>query len=237
MGQLIPLHQYNLSLKSRLFYKFDHWILSEFDHEVSFVFMVMIDNLIELDKKLLLYLNGLHTPWLDPFMLYISQTYIWIPLYLFLLFLILKNFRNESWCPLLGIFVTILLSDQITSGLMKPLFERLRPSREPLLEGMVHIVNGYRGGLYGFASSHAANTFGAALFSWLLLKGKHKWIVILFIWAAVVSYSRIYLGVHYPGDVLVGALIGILSAIAGFRLFQWLIKFMKDKNALSTKRE
>jgi undecaprenyl-diphosphatase len=193
----------------------------------------MMEALLELDKEFFLYLNSLHAPWLDSIMLYVTQTRVWVPLYLFLLFLILKDYRNESWAPLLGIFLTVLLSDQFTSSFMKPYFARLRPSQDPGLEDLVHLVNGYKGGLYGFASSHAATTFSTASFFWMLFKHKRKWIAVLFIWAALMTYSRIYLGVHYPGDILVGILVGILSALAGFKLYEWLIK-RYGKNDAST---
>jgi undecaprenyl-diphosphatase len=190
-----------------------------------------MDEIIALDKKLLLYLNNFHTPWLDSVMYYVTQTYFWIPLYLLLLFIVLKDYKADSWIPLLGILVTIILADQITTSIMKPYFQRLRPSREPTLEGLVHLVRDYKGGLYGFASSHAANTFGTAIYFWLLLKKKSKWIVLLFVWAVVMTYTRIYLGVHYPGDILVGALVGVLSALAGFKLYTWLWnRFSKDRN-------
>jgi undecaprenyl-diphosphatase len=188
----------------------------------------MMEELIDLDKELFLFLNSFHTPWLDPFMLYLTQTYVWIPLYAVLLLLVLKKYKNDSWAPLIGIFISILLSDQITSGLMKPFFERLRPSRDPELSGLVHVVNGYKGGLYGFASSHAANTFACAMFFWILLKANYKWIGVLFVWAAFMSYGRIYLGVHFPGDILIGILVGALSAYTGLLLFQWLGRFMKN---------
>jgi undecaprenyl-diphosphatase len=182
----------------------------------------MIDQLVELDKEIFLTLNGLHTNWLDPVMFYATNTFVWIPLYLLLLFLVLKKYRNDSWAPLAGVLITILLADQITSGIMKPLFERLRPSRDPELKNLVHIVRGYTGGLYGFASSHAANTMGVALFFWMLFKQEHKWIAILFLWAILMAYSRIYLGVHYPGDIITGMIVGILAAMLGFKLHLWL---------------
>jgi len=181
-----------------------------------------MEKIIELDKKLLLFLNSFHTPWLDPIMLFITHTLTWLPLYLFLLYLVVRDYKKEVWIILLGIALTILLSDQITSSLMKPYFERWRPSREPTLEGLVHLVDGYVGGKYGFASSHAANTFGTATFFFLLYRHSKKWISILFLWAAVMTYTRIYLGVHYPGDILVGGAIGILAGIAGFRLTKWI---------------
>jgi undecaprenyl-diphosphatase len=176
----------------------------------------MLETLIELDKELLLFLNSLHTPWLDPVMFWITKTFFWLPLYLFLLFLVIKNFKKDAWIVLIGVAIAILLADQITASLMKPFFARLRPSREPSLQGLVHLVNGYSGGKYGFASSHAANTFATALFFWLLFKDRYRWVWILFVWAVVMTYSRIYLGVHYPGDILVGMLVGFAAAVTGF---------------------
>ncbi|RAV98644.1 phosphatase PAP2 family protein [Pseudochryseolinea flava] len=183
-----------------------------------------MEKIIELDKKLLLFLNSFHAPWLDPIMLFITHTTTWIPLYLFLVYLISRDYKKEVWIILLGIVLTILLADQITASIMKPYFERWRPSREPTLQGLVHLVDGYVGGKYGFASSHAANTFGTATFFFLLYRHSKKWIVILFLWAAVMTYTRIYLGVHYPGDILVGGIIGVLSGIAGFRLTKWIAR-------------
>jgi undecaprenyl-diphosphatase len=184
----------------------------------------MLELLIDLDKKLLLFFNSLHTPWLDPVMFLITKTIFWLPLYLFLLYLVIKNYKKDSWIVLLGIALAILLADQITASIMKPFFERLRPSREPSLQGLVHLVNGYTGGKYGFASSHAANTFATALFFWIIFKNKYRWMWILFVWAVVMTYSRIYLGVHYPGDIIVGMLVGFGSAYCGYRLQRWIWK-------------
>ena len=179
----------------------------------------MIDHLIEIDEQLFLILNRMHDSWLDPVMWLFSKTEASIPLYAFLLFHIHRVYKEKTWGILLSVGLLILMTDQFTSGLMKPFFERLRPSHEPALEGMVHLVNGYSGGSYGFASSHAANTFGIAMFLSCILKKEKPWISWLFLWAAFVSYTRIYLGVHYPGDILVGALVGVLFGWVVFKLY------------------
>jgi undecaprenyl-diphosphatase len=194
----------------------------------------MIDQLLEYDREIFLYLNGLHAPWLDPVMLFATETLSWLPLYLYLVYLIFKDHQKEGLLVLVGIVLTIVLADQVTSTIMKPYFARFRPSHEPSLQTLVHIVNGYKGGKFGFASSHAANTFGTATFLFLLFGKTRKWIALLFLWAAVVTYSRIYLGVHYPGDILVGALVGMLAALAGFTLYRWLKKIYNSKKKKTT---
>lgn len=181
-----------------------------------------MQELLELDREWLLYFNSLNAPWADPVMFVLTKTTTWIPLYVFLLYLVIRNYKIETWTVLVGVGITLLLADQVTSTIMKPYFARLRPSQDPTLEGLVHTVNEYRGGLYGFASGHAANTFGTATFFWLLFRFRYRWIGLMFLWAAFVSYTRIYLGVHYPGDILVGGIVGILSGVAGYLLFNFL---------------
>ncbi|HYF70286.1 MAG TPA: phosphatase PAP2 family protein [Ohtaekwangia sp.] len=177
----------------------------------------MTKRLLEIDKDLFLYLNGLHAEWLDYPIFILTNTVAWVPLYVLLLYLIIKEHKKQSWIFFVGIAITIVLSDQVTSSLMKPYFERLRPSREPELQGLVHTVQNYIGGRYGFASSHAANTFGTATFIFMLLRKTYWWIILIFLWALFVSYTRIYLGVHYPGDILAGACVG---ACFGFLFYK-----------------
>ena len=176
----------------------------------------MIETINYWDEKAFLWLNSFHLEALDPVVLQLTQTITWIPLYVLLLYLIYRiDSKNIVWI-LGGVMLTILLADQVSSGLMKPYFERLRPCHDPRWEGMMHNY-GRCGGLYGFVSSHAANTFGLATFLTLKLGKKQKAIAWLFLYALVVSYTRIYLGVHYPLDLFFGALVGVLAAI-----FSWL---------------
>lgn len=172
---------------------------------------IVIEWLDNIDKELFLFLNSLHFDWLDPIVFTSSGKLIWIPLYIFLIVLLFRKYKIYGLYYLLLAGIIILISDQVTSGLMKPFFERLRPSHNPEFGNIVHIVNDYRGGSYGFASSHAANTFSIAVFFNIIFKNKQfLWLIF---WAAMVSYTRIYLGVHYPGDIIVGALIGIFAAL------------------------
>src|SRR5258706_6899628 len=187
-----------------------------------------MSEILEWDKQLFLWMNNFHTPWLDPVMLLITKTAFWLPLYLVLLYLIFNHYKREGWLILAGIGLAILFSDQIASTVMKPFFARLRPSQEPALQGLVHIVNGYQGGLYGFASSHAANTVATAFFIWLIFRKIYRWIGLVFIWAAIMMYTRIYLGVHYPDDILAGMLVGWLGGWIGFRFYRRL-KSVRDK--------
>ena len=189
-----------------------------------------MEKLIELDKKVLLFFNGYHHEALDPLVLLITQTVFWIPLYAFFIFLLFKHYKKNGWWFIVGAIVTILISDQVTASLMKPFFARLRPSQDPSLAGLVHLVDNYKGGLYGFASSHAANTFGVSLFMWLSLRHVYRWIVLAFLWAGIMTYTRIYLGVHFPGDILVGAAVGLMGGWIGYQVTQ---KLMSRKVELS----
>ena len=195
----------------------------------------MLQTLIDLDKEIFLALNGLHQPWLDNFMFWVSDTEIWFPLYAIFIGMMIKSFKWDAIWLLLAIALLITLTDQITSGFMKPFFGRFRPTHDPEIGHLVHTVNNYRGGTYGFASSHASNTFGLISFLWLVFKEKYHWFKWLFAWAALVAYSRIYLGVHYPGDIVVGGLIGIFLGWCIFKTYSWLlIKYGKRQGAPNT---
>ena len=177
----------------------------------------MIDFLLNLDKELLLLLNGWHAPWLDSVMVFFTNGLNWLPLFLLVIGMMIYKLRWRTVAVLFFIAVVIFLTDRISAGLIKPWIGRLRPSHEPDLAGLLHIVNGYKGGIFGFVSSHAANAFGVATFLWLVLRKQIKWIWVMFIWAAIFSYTRIYLGVHYPFDILGG---GVLGAIIGLLVYK-----------------
>lgn len=139
----------------------------------------------------------------------ISAKYTWVPLYLFMLWMFIRDHGRRAAVIFLFAVAAITISDQLSVHAFKEVFERLRPCKEPDLQGIVHLVKGRCGGMYGFVSSHAANSFNIALFSLLIIR--RRWYTrSVLIWAAVVSYSRIYLGVHYPGDILGGAALGLL---------------------------
>lgn len=194
----------------------------------------MLQQLDTWDKQALVFLNGLHADLLDPVIFYVTKTEFWTPLYLYLIYLIFRDHRRQGWLIMAGVVVSILLTDRITSGLMKPFFERLRPSHEPSLEGLLHLVQGYRGGLYGFASSHAANTMGIALFIFLLFRESYRYAWLMFAWAGIMCYTRIYLGVHYPGDILAGIAVGLACGYAAYQFYRWLEgKFPMKGNATS----
>ncbi len=176
------------------------------------------------DFDIILWINGHYTEWLDQVMWVISRANTWIPLYVLLVGLIVYRYRNWKYVLfiLIGFGIAVGLSDYTCSGILKPLVCRLRPTHEPALEGMLHIVNGYTGGLYGFCSSHAANTMAVGLLFSLLYRNKIA-TAGLMTWVALNCYSRMYLGVHYPTDIICGLAIGSLWAVlVWLALTRWL---------------
>lgn len=172
---------------------------------------------------LLLSLNGSDSLLIDGIFWTITKTFTWLPLFASLLYVIFKNNDMRKVLFILAaVVLLVLITDQFSSSVCKPFFQRLRPSRNPSLYPYIDLVSGYKGGMYGFISSHAANTFGVAVFFSLLFRRLQSSLV-LFFWAFLSSYSRIYLGVHYPGDIFFGALWGLLSGVSVYYIMQYLI--------------
>lgn len=195
--------------------------------------MMLIDvlsKLVEMDADLLLAINGWRSEWADFFMYAFSGKLVWIPMYAAILYVIVRNF---SWQMALGcaitVTLTIVFADQVCATVIRPLVCRLRPANlENPLSEFVQIVNGYRGGRYGFPSCHAANTFGLAFFVFYLFRNRAlTWFIM--VWAVLTCYSRSYLGVHYPGDLLAGCMVGAAGASLCYWLFCKLCKYRGEK--------
>ncbi len=181
----------------------------------------MFDYLNDIDTDALLAVNGLHDMFQDALWWMVSAKWSSLLLVLALVWILLHQNRRHALLVLAMIVIAILIADQVSSGLIKHLVERLRPTHDPSLGDAVHIVNGYRGGMYGFVSSHAANSFAVATFIALLMR--HRLVTCsLFAWAALQCYSRVYLGVHYPGDILGGIVVGVLAGVVVSYLMRWI---------------
>jgi undecaprenyl-diphosphatase len=179
----------------------------------------MLEFLNQIDTAVFLFLNSLNSPFMDTVMFYISDRFTWIPFYLLLTYLIFRNYGVRGLWVMLFAIITITLSDQISDA-MKDNLKRFRPCHDPDLAGMVHIVRGHCGGQYGFVSSHAANSWALATFVISMIGSRFKFLVpVMITFAVLKSYSRVYLGVHYPGDIIFGALLGIL--IGWFVVYLW----------------
>ena len=188
----------------------------------------MLEQLLHIDTEVLLAINGWHALWADTLMWIISAKATWIPLYLLLIGLLVWRYRQPAmtsvkWlqrvpaCVVMIVVIGLAVgaADFIASGILKDLVARPRPTRVPELEGVLHLVNGYKSGKFGFVSSHAANTMAVALLFSLIWRNKIA-TVGLMLWVAANCYSRMYLGVHYPTDILGGLLIGAAVAVAAY---------------------
>ncbi len=193
----------------------------------------LVQSLAEADQSAFLFLNSFHNSFWDFFMTAYTGKFIWIPMYASILFVLFRNYHWKTvlFC-LIAIALTITFADQVCATLIRPIVERPRPANlsSPIAD-LVYIVNGHRGGSYGFPSCHASNSFGLAFF--LILLFRKQWLS-LFIccWAIVNCYTRIYLGLHYPGDLLVGMLVGCIGASIMYGLLRVVSKenFTKARN-------
>ena len=192
----------------------------------------MLEQLLHIDTEVLLAINGWHAPWADTLMWIISEKTTWIPLYALLLGLLIWRYpkpamsrvkwlqRFPAWLVLLlAMCIAVGVADFIASGILKDWVARPRPTRVPELEGVLHLVNGYKSGRYGFVSSHAANTMACALLFSLIWRNKIATCGLL-LWVALNCYSRMYLGVHYPTDIMGGLIVGALVAVAMYQVLR-----------------
>lgn len=178
--------------------------------------MSVLDKIIALDQSLLIYLNNLGSPYWDVFWLNITRQYHWTPLFVLMLFLIFKVYGvKKGFIILLIATVLVAFTDQFVN-LIKHTFERLRPNNEPGVKEFIRIIQPLHS--FSFVSGHATNSVANTVFVYLLLKNRFKYTWLFFIWPLVFSYSRIYLGVHYPIDIISGALLGLVLGYGFYRI-------------------
>lgn len=182
-----------------------------------------MEKLRQLDHEIFIFLNNHHNAFWDPIMILISERFFWFPAYFALIIYLLYTFGRRGIAKLLMALLAVGSADFISSRFFKPGFARLRPCHDPDLSEFINIVSGC-GGKFGFISSHAATTFALAMFMYLVLPPRYRWFkIFLFAWATLISYSRIYLGVHFPGDILAGALLGSFLGWAFEKFYQYVL--------------
>ena len=181
-----------------------------------------------IDQQLFLFINSLNSPFFDQVMNILSGKLIWVPLYLTILVFLGIKYKRKFLIIIIFIILAATLADQ-SSVIVKNIVQRLRPCHEPSIMGIVHLVNGECGGVYGFVSSHATNTFDVALLSLSFIK-KRWYSISIILWASIICYSRVYIGVHYPGDVLCGAILGSFIGWGTYKLYM-----LTDNNILKNR--
>ena len=181
----------------------------------------MIEYLNDIDADALLAVNGFHDVFQDAFWWLVTAKWSSALILLALVWILLHQNRRHALLVMAMLVLAVLVADQVASGLIKQLVERLRPTHDPSLESMVHVINGYRGGLYGFVSSHAANFSAVAILVSLVMRCRFV-TVSMFGWTLLQCYSRMYLGVHYPGDIIGGLVVGMLAGWLVWLLMRWI---------------
>ena len=183
-----------------------------------------LQRLVDIDKQMMLTLNGSNSLYMDGVMKIYTSTVVWIPVALLLLFVVMKNNSPRGTIlSVLAVALTIVATDQVSSHLIKPLVARLRPCNDPTIMHLIDTFNNYRSGGYSFTSSHACNSFGIFAIVSLIVRNRTLSLSLL-LWACINSYSRIYLGVHFPGDILCGAIIGSVIGVVIYLIYAFVRK-------------
>lgn len=185
----------------------------------------MIDTIMNLNREIFLGINGFHNTLFDVLMYYISQKWIWLPFYICLSYFYFLKIGWRGFLLSMGFIALMILCADGISTIFKHVIPKLRPTHDPDIQHLVHTVNGYVGGLYGTVSAHAANSFALAVFTSRLFK--KRWITIsMVLWAVIVSYSRMYLGVHFPLDIIFGIVTGLATGTAMYELFMFTMTYL-----------
>ena len=185
----------------------------------------MFESLKQLDRDVFLWLNGHHSVFTDELMFYISQIWVFFPLFIYWLYLVFKKYEPKKVLLLVGFLALLVTFTDQSSNRIKHSVKRYRPSHNLEIRDKVHILHEYKGGQYGFFSGHSANCFGIAMLLFLIFSTRPLWFrSIFFLWAFITAYSRIYLGVHYPSDIFVGCLVGLFWGLIVYRLIQFTFK-------------
>jgi len=180
-----------------------------------------MEQIIQIDKDAFLYLNNLGNPSWDDFWRFVSYKFTWIPFYILLFVLLIKHLGwKKAMVVLVLTLFMILISDQVTN-IIKDSVKRLRPCFTKEFEGLIRPIGCERRGQFGFTSAHASNHFALALLIGMVLRKKIKWLIyVLLIWAAIIAYSRVYLGVHFPLDILCGGILGLIISTGFYYLYK-----------------
>lgn len=181
----------------------------------------MIEYLIDQDQKLFLYLNGLGSETWDSFWIILSSKFSMIPFYIFLVYILYRQYGWGFWKPFVFTILVVTLCDRISVECFKEVFERLRPSHEPNFVGKIRLLEG-KGGKFSFVSSHATNVFGMSTWFIMLLRSEIPKIKWMYVWAALVAFSRIMVGKHYMLDIICGGILGYIIGYSVYRLWCYL---------------